>query len=155
MQIQFTIPNIAEISTRNWLIAGLLIGAAVLSSIVVELYKRHYFKKKDVKLAKSWTATWLTGASVFFTYLGYALFLASANMPFLKTLPYVGEHSLQVLGIAYTIYNIRLSKWYNGISKLLSNWTKSEDVALPASTTIKLEPIAPLPADQDKTFSLN
>lgn len=127
MEVSFTVPNLGEISTRSWLVIATIIGAAILSSIVVELYKRHYFKKKDVKLAKGWIAIWLSASSVFFTYLGYALLLASANVGMIKGLPFVGNHALEVLGIGYLIYNLSLNKWYQAVATWLGKWSKSDD----------------------------
>lgn len=127
MQVQFTIPDFFDISTQNLLVAGTIFLASVLAIAVVSLYKSHYLNKKDVKLAKHWVGVWLAASSAFFTYLGWFVVLASANASFLSGLPYVGKHFLTVMGLAYAIYNIRLTAIYRSLTDGLTKYSKSDD----------------------------
>lgn len=156
MQVQFHIPNFFDISTRSYIVAGLVFIATVLSIVVVNIYKNHYLNKKDIKLAKHWVALWVTGSSTFFTYLGWLVAIASANSSLLSGLPYVGKHALQVIGLAYVVYNVRLNKVYKGIVSGLTSYSKSDDsVATPvdAGVTTSVQSVNTL-SDDDRTFEI-
>ena len=153
MQVQFSIPNFFNISTRSYAVAAVLFIAALLSIAVVSLYKAHYVNKKDVKLAKHWVALLLTSSSAFFTYLGWLVTFASANAGFLAGLPYVGKHFLGVVGAAYAIYNIRLSAIYKSITAGLSKFSKSDDsVVSPIGDGVTTSVSAP---SDEQTFDIN
>lgn len=137
MQVSFQVPDAivagGSYVTDNLVVISTLIGAAVLASIATEVYKRRYYKKNDIKLAKKWIATWLTVTSIFFTYLGHLLVLASAGAGYFSGLPFVGEHFAAVVGIGYAIYAFRLNKFYQGASAWLGKWSKSNDDKAPES----------------------
>lgn len=154
MQVQFSIPNFFNISTRSYAVAAVLFAAALLSIAVVSLYKTHYVNKKDVKLAKHWIALLLTASSAFFTYLGWLIAFASANAGFLSGLPYVGKHFLAVVGTAYAIYNIRLSAIYRSVTVGLGKFSKSSDEVMTpigdgVTTSLSTAPT------EDQTFEIN
>ena len=153
MQVQFVIPNFFNISTRSYAVAAVMFIAALLSIAVVSMYKAHYVNKKDVKLAKHWIALLLTGSSAFFTYLGWLVTFASANAGFLAGVPYVGKHFLTVIGIAYAVYNIRLSAVYKSITTGLNKFSKSDDaVVSPIGDGVTTA--VSMPTDE-QTFDIN
>lgn len=124
--INISIPNPSEYISNHTLdiaIAVVLLVAAVLASVAVEVYRRHYNAKKQEQLAKHWVAVWLTASSGVFTALGYILVLLQNNASMFSTLPFVGKHILDVVGIGYVLYNVRLKSWYQAVAAKLSKWT--------------------------------
>ena len=116
--------NVPDIDSKTVAVAAVLVVAALIASVIVEVYRRHYSKKNFEKLGKAWTALLLAAISSAFTGLGYLLLLAQSNTEYLSTLPFVGKHIFGVLGVAYTIYNLRLNKTYQTIADKLNKWTK-------------------------------
>lgn len=139
--VTLTLPDPSDYISNHTLdiaIAIVLLVAAILASVAVEVYRRHYNAKKQAQLAKHWVAVWLTASSGVFTALGYIAVLLQNNSGYLSTLPFVGKHVLAVVGLAYFLYNIRLSSWYKKIAAALTKWTGTK-VAAVVSPTVALD----------------
>lgn len=141
MVISFTTPVIQH---QTLLVVAVLVAAAVLASIVLEVLLRHYNKKqllqfgdKAVKLSKAWVAISLSVLSAAFTWLGYLLVLAQSNTDYLSSLPFVGKHITGVVGTGYILYNLRLNKTYQHVANILTRWSsKKKLVTLPVATPV-------------------
>lgn len=153
MEVKLTVPtNVVELSKvvqAHWLIALGVVVVAILASIAVELIKRRYNRKQQEEMTKKAVAWLLVFFSTVFTVLSYGIFFLQANQSFFETLPYVGQHVVEVLGVAYTLYNLRLNKWYKSFALWASKWTSKKD-ATPTTTietpvvaaTVETEPVA-------------
>lgn len=145
MSITINLPHVNHIQL---LVTVVLVVAAILASITLELYKRHYENKKSepdpeaiVKLAKPLVALLLGALSAAFTWLGYLIVVAQSHTAYLASLPFVGKHVFGVIGIAYAIYNLRLNKTYENVAAKLTAWSGKKNV-VPAPPTTE-EPVAP------------
>jgi hypothetical protein len=105
-----------SIPTSSYYTFGLIVGGAIASSGIVELYKRHYNVKKQEQLAKHVTAYLLTAASFVFTFAAGLIQYGSVNPNFL------GSHTLQVVGFAFVIYHFGASAGYKKIAKTVGSW---------------------------------
>ena len=143
MTITLNPPNLSSIDSRDWLIVVTLIGAALLTSIAVEVYKRHYSAKKQQELEKHWVAVWLTLSSAFFTYLSYIIFLGSTGSGLLSGLPYVGKHIETVVGIATSLYLLKNNTVFKQITAWATNFTSDKPKPGPVTVSISAPPLAP------------
>jgi hypothetical protein len=122
-------------------IAALIISTAgILTTLVIELYKRHYnakqllkFGENMIKLSGTKIALIAASSSALFTYLGALLFLAQSNSAFLSELPFVGKFFWSAMGVGYFLYNLRLSKWYKAFAAKYGN---TKQVKLPPVTPV-------------------
>lgn len=115
---------------HNWTTVAGVLGVAVIASVVTELIKRYHNKKQLEDLSKKAIAWLLVVFSTLFTALGYAILYAQGHLDSLKTLPIIGSHATEALGLAYTLYNLRLSKYY----KAFAAWA-SKETGKPVPTT--------------------
>lgn len=132
-------------------IIGVLV-VALISSIVVELFKRKYNAKQlkqaegeAVQLSKRGVAWLLTVITTLFTALGYAIFLVQSNKSYVSQLPYIGQGVTEALGVAYLLYNLRLNKSYQTFANWASKWSKSK----PTDTDLQQPPVEPPVAQGD------
>lgn len=115
----------------NWTVATAVVVVAVLASIVVELLKRRYKAKhqlvtaEDTARLKKLIAWLLVVFTTLFSWLGYVLLFATSNVSLLQSLPIVGQHALEAIAVAYTLYNLRLNKWYKSFAVWASKWSKA------------------------------
>lgn len=126
--IEFTIPSFNQVITNpkaTLAIGAVLLLAAILAIVVVQLYKKHYYNKNAEKLAKHWIALWLTGSSAFFTALGGFVVFAQTNASMFDSIPFVKQHALEVVGIAYVLFNLSNTAPYKAVTKFLHKWTKT------------------------------
>lgn len=123
---------------HNWtVVVGVLI-VAVLASVFVEVIKRRYNAKQEEAMAKHIVAWLLVVFSTLFSWLAYAIFYTQNHTSLLDSLPVIGSHTTEALGLAYTLYAVRLSTWYRGFAAWASRWTGQKAV----ESTI--EPEAPV-----------
>ena len=142
MNVSFNLPDLAAISPRNWLIVVVLLGSALLTSLVVEEIKKHYNKKQQEDLAKHWVAVWLTVSSAFFTYLGYIIFLGSTGSGLFSGIPYVGRHVETVVGIATSLYLLKSNKVFVKLTAWATTFSSSKTtpVVVPKPVAVASEP---------------
>ena len=132
------IDNLAGVDARTW---GILVGVlvvALLASIAVELIKRKYSASKQVDLAKHWTAVILTASASLFTLASYFIAFAQNNASFVSAFPFLARHMPQAVGVAYFVYNIRLSKWYQNVANVLGKWSSSADAVTPPQPVVPI-----------------
>lgn len=115
---------------RNWVaIVGICI-VAVLASIVTEVTKRHINVNKEVQTevdrAKKIVRWTLLATSSGFTLLGYFIWFVQANEPTLKQLPVIGQSEVEVLGVAWGLYNFRLNKTFATWAARLGKWSSAK-----------------------------
>jgi type II secretory pathway pseudopilin PulG len=137
--VTLNVPDVAYILSHHWQVTAVLASLfiiAVLSSVLLDVYRRHYNKKQQIQLAKHYTALLLAALTTVFTALGYFLVFAQGDPSWLKGIPFVAEHSTEAVGIAVTLYNIRLNKWYQSVADKLNTWSKSADEAEAAGAII-------------------
>ena len=130
MNVSFNIPDLTTISARSWLVVVVLLGAALLTSIAVEVIKRKHTARQQEDLAKHWVAVWLTLSSAFFTYLGYIIFLGSTGSGLFSGVPYVGKHIETVVGIATSLYLFKSSKLFVKITALATSFSTSKPAVI-------------------------
>jgi cytochrome c biogenesis protein CcdA len=156
MKYELTVPTdvvgISKVIQAHWVIALGVFLVAVLASIVVEVIKRKYNAKQQADMAKKTVGWLLVTFTTLFTILGYGVFFLQANQNFLQTLPFVGQHVIEALGVAYTLYNLRLNKWYTNFALWASKWTNTK-ASIPATTTAAPAPVAPTVVEPVADFS--
>jgi cytochrome c biogenesis protein CcdA len=105
-----------------------VVVVAVLASIVVEVVKRKGITTEDKDKAKK-AVTWLLVVfTTLFSWLAYVIFFLQTNLSVLQQLPVVGSHAVEALGVAFTLYNLRLSKWYKGFAAWAGTVGKKKDL---------------------------
>lgn len=130
--------SLSDYAVHNWTTVLGVIVVAILASVTVELIKRHGVTTDDKKKLKR-VVTWLLSViTTLFTVLGYVLIYATANQSFLQSLPVIGSHTLEALAVAYTLYNLRLNKYYEAFATWATKYTSNKQQALP---------VAPAPTD--------
>lgn len=108
---------------RNWTaIVGIVI-VALLSCIVTEAVKHKVSLSQEQDRAKKVVRWTLLAVSAGFTTLGYVIFFLQQNDSFLKQLPVVGQSVVEVLGVAWTLYNFRLNKTFQNVTQKLTSWS--------------------------------
>lgn len=144
IQVPTNVVAAGEFLGRNLVAIIGVLAVALLASIVVEVIKRRYNAKREdtEQLAKKTVAHLLTLFTTIFTGLGYFIFLAQSNTPFLSQLPYVGQGVTEALGVAYLLYNVRLNKSYQTFANWASKWTKSSPSSLDLAQPAQVVPVA-------------
>lgn len=147
-QVLLTLPTFPTVDHQSVVVGTVLTAAGLLATITLEVIRRRYTAKQikkmgddAVKLGKATTALLLGGISALFTGLGYLLVLAQGNSSMLSTLPFVGKHFLEVIGVAYSLYNLRLNKTYQHVADILNKWSSKKATApalqpTPATTSL-------------------
>lgn len=126
--------SVGNYAAHNWTTVLGVVVVAILASITVELIKRHGVSTDDKKKLKR-VVTWLLSViTTLFTVLGYVLIYATANQSFLQSLPVIGSHTLEALAVAYTLYNLRLNKYYEAFATWATKYTASKQQSLPVVT---------------------
>lgn len=152
--VTFNVPNWFDpfgSSSQTWLLVISVLATALLASIVVEVYKRHYTAKQQEALAKHYIALLLTFLTALFTAASYFITFAQTNAGIVNVIPFLGRHVPQAVGAAYIIYNLRLNKTYQTVASKLNSWSKEEKtptttVTTPSGTT---EAMTPATTEQD------
>lgn len=145
MQITFTIPSIHEVfgmHAHAWLVVVAITGIALLASIVVEVIKRRHNAKQQEKMAKKAVAWLLASFTFLFSAATYFIAFAQNNATFLSSLPVVGQYTVQAMGVAWFIYNIKLNKWFQGVADVLGKWSKDAEELKVANTAPVPEAVA-------------
>ena len=140
----------AHFVQHNWTVVAGVVATAIFASLAVEVLKRRYNAKQEEVMAKKAVAWLLVVFSTLFSWLAYAIFFAQGHADWLKTLPVVGSHSAEALGLAYTLYALRLSKWYKSFAAWASKWTGKHAVM---PTVNPVVPETPVPAETPGTFA--
>ena len=134
-QLTLNIPTVT-VDERAVYVTLVLLGAALLTTIAYEIIKRRYtakqlkqFGMEAQKRGKTAVAIIFTALATFFTLLGSLLFIMEDHQDFLASLPFVGKHVMTVVGVAWFVYNLRLSRTYQTVAVLLGKWsTKKQPV---------------------------
>lgn len=154
MDKTITVPNWvfqgADFVKHNFSLSVCVLVVAVIGSIITELLKHTKITPDEKKkLAKVSTYLYIV-LTAFFSFLGYALVLAQANLSFLQSLPVIGTHTLEALGVGFTLYNIRLKGWY----KTFTAWLKKNSDK-PATTAESPSVVETPDPTQDAPFQPN
>lgn len=137
MDKTITVPNWvfqgADFVKHNFSLSVCVFVIAVVGSIATEGLKHTRITPNEKKkLAKA--STWLyIGLTTFFSWLGYALLFAQTNLSAIQSIPVIGTHTLEALGVGYTLYNLRLKSWYKTFIAWLGRNRDKKVAATPAS----------------------
>lgn len=144
-QVTLTLPSVDQVfavDSRGWLVIAVLLVTAVVASVSLSLYRKHYSAKKCEELAKHWTAILLTAFSGLLSLAAYVIVLAGDNQSLLRQIlsgfPFVEKHVFTVVGIAYVIYNLKNNKITRTVLSPLSRWSGAKD---PAQTPVTAVPL--------------
>lgn len=133
---------------HNWTVVVGVFVVAVLGITFVEVVKRKYNAKQEEAMAKRVIAWLLLVSTTFFSWLAYALFYTQGHQTFLQTLPVIGSHVTESLGVGYTLYNLRLNKWYEAFA----NWASKETAQAPVSPAVEPQQPAVSPDESAANF---
>jgi hypothetical protein len=150
--LTFNVPDWVDplgASERTWALIISILAAALVASILVEIFKRKYnaaqWKKAQdeiTPLAKHYVALLLTALASLFTAASYFIVFAQTNASTLSVVPFLGDHVPQAIGAAYLLYNLRLNKTYKNVAGFLGKWSKEK----PATTGVADPQSAAAPA---------
>lgn len=131
---------INNVPAESWYVLGGLVGASIGTFVTVNVIKNHHYKKTAEKLAKQFVALNL----VFWSTVMTAATFIVTNGDAAALLPFLGQHAVQVVGIATVLYNLGANKLYVAIRDKLQSWVNSTKKPSFASTLPDLQPEVPV-----------
>lgn len=143
------VTNVIHFLERNWIaMVGILI-IALLSSVIGWAAKHHFstkYEEDSVKKIVNWV---LVAVSAGFTVLGTLIYFVQTNQMALKKIPYIGTDEITVLGVMWTMYQLRLKTTFQNWEAKLAKWSgsKLKPVSTPADTLVSPTVATPPPAE--------
>ncbi len=138
------VTNAVHFLERNWVAMVGIAVIALLSCLVTEFAKHKWSTQYEEAKAKTIVRWVLLTVSAGFTALGTVIYFLQTNGMYLKDIPYIGQNEVEVLGVAWGLYNFRLNKTFANIRAKLGKWSDAKiPPVTPADTLAQPEVVTP------------